>query len=544
MKNISIARKFGILFLLVSGFLVIILGLSVYDLRSQTSSIESIKAEAVIPLSLVGGMVRRIQGVRIDLRDQLLSIEGGDSPQQINKYRNSMEGLRRDVALGFEKLSPFLNDAVKRTAFDAVRENWKNVEKTIVEIDRHLRNGDLSAARSLIFVQCYEQSALLIESIERLQEVAVQAVDRHASEVVEQNDQQIAVLAFVGLAIVILNFVVGLVVYRDISGSIAQAVQAADAIAKGDLTVKVQGKGSDELAHLMRSIDAMAQSLRQTVNVVSLGADQVARSSEKLTESAHELGIASNQQFEEVLKTASAMAQFSSGIAQASTSANEVNRIAALSLGLSDQGSSELEQLMSEIEIANSGVHDIADKVVHFMQSANLISGITLQVKAIANQTNLLALNAAIEAARAGEQGRGFAVVADEVRKLAESSAKFTNEIEQMIADMNEQGMVLNTVVQSGVQALLSSETKADKVIELIRAGHASILDASKGVNAISLNMEEQAKASVSITGTIGRISALVESNNVTTQQTKLEMNSLNIIAAQLRQSVNRFRLD
>lgn len=543
MKHLTLAKKFCIIFVMVLSLLLVTLGLSVRDLSSQAESIEEIKMEAVTPLTLLATMNRNIQEVRIDLRDRLLAIEAEKTPEDLMKYQNDLDALRRIVAENMKQLSGFMKFDAEKAAFEQVSRDWQRIEEVILQINQHLDKRELSTARELIFVQCYDAAARLGQSLAMLQKLSAQAVDRQSSRLAERNIREIIVLLGTGSILLFLTFGVGYLVFRDLSGAIKQAARTADSITQGDLTVTTVRDGSDEMSYLLRRMNAMAKSLRETVQIVSVGADQVAQSSLKLSSSSQILSKTSREQYAAVVQAASAMEQFSSGIMATSESAGDVTGKATLSLALSNQGADELKNLIEEIGSVDAGVHDIANKVVHFMDSAKRISAVTMQVKSIAEQTNLLSLNAAIEAARAGEQGRGFAVVAEEVRKLAEDSAQFTCEIEQMIVDMNHQGKVLNMVLDSGMRALQASQGKADAVIALIRSGHTSIEDASGSVQDISRTINEQSRVAMSLNQNIDKISMLVEANDQHAQKSNLEMTALSQTANQLRASVNHFKL-
>ncbi|MCX8017611.1 MAG: methyl-accepting chemotaxis protein, partial [Rhodocyclaceae bacterium] len=212
------------------------------------------------------------------------------------------------------------------------------------------------------------------------------------------------------------------------------------------------------------------------------------------------------------------------------------------SLSRSREGKETLERLISEIGRVKNAVNEMAGAVNEFVSSTVSITNMTREVKDIADQTNLLALNAAIEAARAGEQGRGFAVVADEVRKLAEKSAASANEIDSITRTLNSKSDLVRTSIEGGLNDIASSEKSLEAVATAINESNRSVEQVGLGLDTIASATEEQRRVSTEAFTNIEAIAAMAHDNSEAVEQTAESAQRLERLADQLQNTVGRFR--
>ncbi|PSU35000.1 methyl-accepting chemotaxis protein [Photobacterium lutimaris] len=364
------------------------------------------------------------------------------------------------------------------------------------------------------------------------------------NSITELQSQEKAILLVGGVAITLIMTLVLLVISRTISHRLRAVNDIMQDIAQGEgnLTVRMNDQGDDELAQLSRSFDLFTSKLQAIINNIADISQQLSRAAnESKSAASGSLANAEQQQGEsaniatsinELLATSSEIA---SNINDTATAARNGQDNAVRSLEISQQAAVSIDTLANEINAAQKHIQTLET------QSQN-INKVTSVIRDITDQTNLLALNAAIEAARAGEHGRGFAVVADEVRQLAQRTRSSTQEIEQTIDHL------LETVSQS-VSAMQHSETLASDTVahtkqakeaaDLILAAITDISDRSLQIASAS---EQQAAVSAEIDQNIHRIAELATHTAAAVSQTSSSSQDVANMADQLDSVVSQFK--
>lgn len=313
--------------------------------------------------------------------------------------------------------------------------------------------------------------------------------------------------------------------------------------ADGNLSHRVNVQGNDEVGQAAAAFNALMAGFSSIIGQVHATVQDVAGTTAQLGTASLQITQSSQAQSEAASSTAAAVEQMTVSITSVAESADEVRKLSEQSLEQTRQGNESAGVMTLEIASIEKAVNQIAASVGDFVQSARTIAGMTQQVKDIAEQTNLLALNAAIEAARAGEQGRGFAVVADEVRKLAEKSAQSASEIDKVTNTLDVQSGSVEDAIKQGLQSLQSTQQHVDRVFSVLTQAGASVTNASSGVNDIAASVGEQSKASNEIARHVESIAQMAEENYAAIEHVGQEIMRLEQLAESMQAAVSRFKV-
>lgn len=368
----------------------------------------------------------------------------------------------------------------------------------------------------------------------------IQADEGNAKDVIESSERVMLLILIISIGMVALFLVT---FARSIARPLDQALAVAKRVATGDLTGRIEVHSRDEVGQLMQAISDMVDSLAKAVSVVRGGAEQVSSTAAQLSVSSAQISQGSQAQSEAAASTAAAVEQITVSINLVAANTEDVRKLSEKSLQQTQLGNQSVTEMIGEIKRVQEAVNLIAGSVSEFVKSTRAIAGMTQQVKDIADQTNLLALNAAIEAARAGEQGRGFAVVADEVRKLAEKSAKSANEIDQVTSSLNQKSTQVEAVVQTGLRSLLATQEQVERVSTILKDAGELVSQSSHGVNDIASSVSEQSLASTEIARNVEKIAQMSEENNAAVRSNNQDIVRLEGLAKVLQGAVNRFKV-
>ncbi|MBI4986223.1 MAG: methyl-accepting chemotaxis protein [Rhodocyclales bacterium] len=311
---------------------------------------------------------------------------------------------------------------------------------------------------------------------------------------------------------------------------------------EGDLTRRLEVKGKDEIGEAASVFNDMMVQFSSLVRRVGESASQVSAAAHDLSSSANQVTEGSHRQDQMSTSAATAVDGVVSSIADIAHSTERVHEQSRESERRSLEGNQSLSKLIGDVGMVENTVKQIAQSVTEFVTSTASITNMTREVKDIADQTNLLALNAAIEAARAGEQGRGFAVVADEVRKLAEKSSASASEIDAITRSLSQQSDAVKHSIENGLSHITSSQKSAETVAEILAAASNSVTEVGHGLDSISEATEEQRRAFSEVARNIESIAAMARENSGAVEKTSAAAQQLESLANNLQSAVGRFK--
>lgn len=322
-----------------------------------------------------------------------------------------------------------------------------------------------------------------------------------------------------------------------------EMVHALQKIAGGDLVVNFPTHGKDEVGRLLDATEQMAKSMHDAISNIKAAAGQLEDSAHHLSSASTQVAMQSGMQSDAAADMAASIEEMNASIALVSDHSVEAKEVSSTSGRVSSEGAMIIQQAVSSMTEIASTVREASAAVTQLGQESQAISDIVHTIQEIADQTNLLALNAAIEAARAGEQGRGFAVVADEVRKLAERTSQSTKEIESMIGKILQGTTNAVSSMETGVKQVEEGVAYAARAGESIADIRNSALNVAEVVTNIALALSEQTAASGTIATNVEKIADVAEQNSQAAQASARHAESLEELAQSLTERVSRFRI-
>ncbi|WP_426217271.1 methyl-accepting chemotaxis protein [Pseudomonas sp. DWRC2-2] len=467
-----------------------------------------------------------------------------------NVAQQDRDRVRQDIAQELKRsqgayatyrATPLEDD--ERSAGDKLDQIWPNYVSSSEHIMALLDGGQVDQARTQLnttnnelFRQARELIRVMIESNNRqIKEGAIAADELRASALTWMISG--IVLAF------IIAITVGILITRLITRPIAQAVDSAQRIAKGDLTQAIVTERTDEAGQLLMALSDMQGGLKSTLVEIANASDQLASAAEELSAVTDESSRGLTRQNDEIQQAATAVNQMTAAVDEVASNAVSTSEASRQATTEAEDGRQQVEQAVSGMRSMVGEINDSTQSVADLAGQVREIGKVIDVIRGIADQTNLLALNAAIEAARAGEQGRGFAVVADEVRALAHRTQTSTVDIEKMIGDVQTGADDAVAAMNKSLTWANNTQTLAQNAGEALQRITASVAKINERNLVIASASEEQAQVAREVDRNLLNIQDLSTQTAAGAHQTNASSQDLSRLATSFNVLVSKFQL-
>ncbi|KNC18136.1 methyl-accepting chemotaxis protein [Pseudomonas sp. RIT-PI-a] len=409
--------------------------------------------------------------------------------------------------------------------------------------------GQRAATRARSADQYFVVNISAGKGMTKLQEIRVNlvgALDARAAEINQDASDRLATAKRLSVALACITLALAVICWMFISGRVLRPLREAGEhfkrIANGDLTQEVVAPGRNEIGDLFVELQRMQASQRNTLILISGSATQLASAAEELNAVTEESNRGLQQQDMQLEQAATAVNQMTSAVEEVARNAVSTSQAATASNTLSEKSRQQVRENIAGTQLMTTEIQGSAERIQHLAGEVRNIGKVLDVIRAVSEQTNLLALNAAIEAARAGEAGRGFAVVADEVRTLAYRTQESTREIEQMIGSVQ-------TTAEQAVDSMRDSTLRAQGTLEITQASGAVLEDIFAAIGQINERnlviasaAEEQAQVAREVDSNLVAIRDLSAQSAAGALQTNAASHELSRLAVELNDLVSRFR--
>ncbi|KJZ64583.1 chemotaxis protein [Pseudomonas fluorescens] len=539
MRNLRVSVRATLSFAFIALLLVALGGISVWNMgqiRETASSLENNSMASIV-------IADKIKVATLQLRLENRRLIFQTDPQEIFTTLKTINTVRENLKAQIQAYTQFVGSEKEAKLFKAVSDNGG---KFLTEIDHVI---ELVSRNAMTEAQAFNDSnirpvtGVLAEAVDGLVQMNIEeaAIAGRASE--ETYQSGLMFIIYIILAATLATIVLAMVLTKSIIVPLREVLRINETIAKGDLRSTITVTGNDEFSELLRSTQTMQSNLRDTIKLIGDSSTQLASASEEMNAVTEESSRGLLRQNDEIDQAATAVNQMTVAVDEVSRNAASASGAAKSSDQSTRTGAARVTSTVNAIESLGRTIQSTSADVERLAVQSQDISKVLEVIRTIAEQTNLLALNAAIEAARAGEQGRGFAVVADEVRALAHRTQTSTHEIEQMI------GGILKGTKQA-TKAMSESCEQAEATLIIAHEAGAALTLIAKAINEINeMNLmiatasEQQAQVARSVDVNLMSIRDLSIQSATGAHQTTAASFELSRLAVDMSKLVARFSL-